>query len=59
MIIFLTVLQDRNLAIRALKGNYAVGELSLLIVFLILQLNQVSADASSPMLAFLDYRNNF
>jgi hypothetical protein len=58
VIIFLAVLQDRMFAIRALKGNYAIGELSFLIVFLILHLNQVSAVAGSPMLAFLDYRNN-
>jgi hypothetical protein len=53
MIIFLAVLKDRMLAIRALKSNYAVGELSFLIVFLILHLNQVSAEAGSAMLAFL------
>jgi hypothetical protein len=39
MIIFLAVLQDRMLAIRAFKSNYAVGELSFHIVFLILHLN--------------------
>jgi hypothetical protein len=58
MIIFLAVLHDRLLAIRALKSNYAVGELSLLKVFLILHLNQVSAEAVSAMLAFLYYRND-
>lgn len=44
------------LAIRALKGNYTIGDLTLLIFFLILHLNQASAEAGSAMLAFLYYR---
>ena len=58
MIIFLAIFHYRLLAIRALKSDYAVGELNLLKVFLIFHLYQVSAEAASPMLAFLYYRND-
>jgi hypothetical protein len=58
MIILLAVLQDRKLAMRALKSNYGVGELHFLKFFLVLHLNQASTCAGSAMLALLYYRND-
>lgn len=58
MIIFLAIFDYRLLAIRALKSDYAVGKLSLLKIFLVLHLYQVSAEAARAMLAFLYYRND-